>query len=497
MVGQHHVAPCHADAPEWLPLEHAAEAQCEGQGVGYGPLHLQQRQGLGGVGGVGHQRVLARRDPAQPHHVALLAVGVGLEPALGPLHLLEEQVVARLQPQLCAGVLQGGLGGPFGQAAVFVAPGVQLDAVVGLKEGQVVQGLEGLRHLAQGFGEPVGREHGAAGLEPRQQQAAGAVGAGVGAGQDQAVGGGGDLEADPGPRVAAVVHGVVQQPGVPPQRDALPRGAQVGFGGHGVLVVAQVVAHVGQQLHQCHLQVGGRALLPAGHEQGQPIEHQAAEAGVVLGQVIQPGLAQRLGRTLLLGGAVEVAGALDLEGKLHLGELGVEAGGRSGDGGALHQPQGVAGVVALLLGADHQHLLGVGQTREVAALLERHQAVGHLGGVGGVGGELRGHVSPAHPHPPDAHAPLEAHVALAQGRVDGLEAAQEQGALPLGGAGSLLVEHLEVVDAVVVHAVEARLGQSQGAGGVLAAVLGHDRLTGCAGSAPPAAPGCAAPRTAR
>ena len=94
-------------------------------------------------------------------------------------------------------------------------------------------------------------------------------------------------ELDPGAGVAAVVHGVVDQPGVAADRDAAARGAEVGLGGDRVLLVAQVVADVGQQLDQRDARGRpGCARASRGIEQRQPVEHQPAEARVVLGEVV-------------------------------------------------------------------------------------------------------------------------------------------------------------------------------------------------------------------
>ena len=69
----------------------------------------------------------------------------------------------------------------------------------------------------------------------------------------------------PGARVAAVVHEVVDQPGVPPRRVRSARGAEVRLGGDRVLPVAQLVADVGEQLDQRDAEVGRVALPPVGH----------------------------------------------------------------------------------------------------------------------------------------------------------------------------------------------------------------------------------------
>ena len=85
--------------------------------------------------------------------------------------------------------------------------------------------------------------------------------------------------------VGAVVHGVVDEPRVPAHRDAAPRGAEIGLGGDGVLGVGKPVADVGQHLDQGDAQVGSVALAPLRQRLGHPVEHQPAEAAVVLGEV--------------------------------------------------------------------------------------------------------------------------------------------------------------------------------------------------------------------
>ena len=111
--------------------------------------------------------------------------------------------------------------------------------------------LKRLRALVERRGKAVGAEDTRRPTRAGQQQCAGAAFAW--AGQDFTVRGGLDLESHPGARVAAVVHGVIQQAGVAAHRGALAGGAQVGLGGDGVLVVAEFIAHVGQQFDQRHL----------------------------------------------------------------------------------------------------------------------------------------------------------------------------------------------------------------------------------------------------
>ena len=99
-------------------------------------------------------------------------------------------------------------------------------------------------------------------------------------------GGGRRPQPQPHPGVAPLVHAVVDEPGVAAQRDPAPRGAEVGLGGDRVLAPRQLVGHVGQRLHQRDADVGRVALRPRRRQLAEPLQHGAAEAGEVLGQVV-------------------------------------------------------------------------------------------------------------------------------------------------------------------------------------------------------------------
>ena len=47
-----------------------------------------------------------------------------------------------------------------------------------------------------------------------------------------------------------------------------------------------MISGVSQQLYKRHLQIGGAVFTPVRHDDTQTIQHQAAEAGLILGQVI-------------------------------------------------------------------------------------------------------------------------------------------------------------------------------------------------------------------
>jgi hypothetical protein len=158
------------------------------------------------------------------------------------------------------------------------------------------------------------------------------------------------------PRAAALVHAVVEQPRVAPHRDPPPGGAQVRLGGDRVLEVAQPVGRVGQQLHQRDLEVGGVPLGPARQGGGQPVEHQPAEALVVLGQIVELRLRQHHRRAVVLAGAVKVGVAGGLEGEGHRVEPRVEPGRRGAASPEADEPQLVGGEVAGPVDRDGEHL---------------------------------------------------------------------------------------------------------------------------------------------
>ena len=237
----------------------------------------------------------------------------------------------------------------------------------------------------------------------------------------------------PHPGVGPLVHQVVDQPGVAAQRRPPPGRAQVGLGGHRVLAVGQLVGHVGQDLHQGDADVGRGPLGPPGGQQAEPVEQQPPERPVVLGQVVDRGDHRRLRGAALLLPAVELRRALDLERERHLGQQGVEAGGRVVAAGAGDQAQGVAGEVAPVRGADDQDGGGFVEA-------------GHQGGVlaGRQGGGRRHPLDRHHRHPLAAG---DGDVGRPQaGR--GLEQPHEQGALAEGLRRGVGVGHLDVLDAV-------------------------------------------------
>ena len=70
--------------------------------------------------------------------------------------------------------------------------------------------------------------------------------------------------------------------------DAMEAGVEIAFGARSrVLIVAQIVGGIGQKLDDRHAKIGGQALLPGRIALGDQIHHQAAEALIVLGEVVE------------------------------------------------------------------------------------------------------------------------------------------------------------------------------------------------------------------
>ena len=265
VVGEHHVAPGD-DRRHRGPrtVVEVGRPQGERQRVVGEPAHCTDRlagQRIDATDGIG----------GQPHGVAPRGIGV-----LGPAgarvaHLLEHEHVAGGEAEHGRRSAQRELGGPGGQAAALVAPRVHLDRVA--RHEQLLDGVHRLElHAVAGWRVVDRRGDRPAGGDRRHQRVT-AIGR--------------RLEHHPGPRVAPVVHRVVDQPGVAAHGDAPARRAEVGLAGDGVLVVAEVVGGVGQRLDQGDADVGGAALGPLGHRLAEPVEDQPAERGVVLGEVRQ------------------------------------------------------------------------------------------------------------------------------------------------------------------------------------------------------------------
>ena len=85
---------------------------------------------------------------------------------------------------------------------------------------------------------------------------------------------------------------------------------------------------IGPSLPNFPEQVGGVALAPVGRHEAHAVEHQATEARVVLGQVVERGRRQQRRADRTLVPAIEVGRAFDLEGERHFCQPRVEARGR-------------------------------------------------------------------------------------------------------------------------------------------------------------------------
>ena len=96
---------------------------------------------------------------------------------------------------------------------------------------------------------------------------------------------------------------------MPPQRDPSARGVQVGFRGHRVLLVAELVGDVGEKLDEGDLQIGHVPFDPVGHGQRHPVQQQPGEAVVVLGRVVDNRERRRNRRAGSAVGAVVIGGA--------------------------------------------------------------------------------------------------------------------------------------------------------------------------------------------
>ena len=259
----------------------------------------------------------------------------------------------------------------------------------------------------------------------------------VDAGEDPGAGrhpaGRGHVELDDGAGAGAVVHVVVDQAGVAPDRDPLPGGLQVGLGGDRVLEVAELVADVGQQFDEGDAEVGLAPLDPAGHQRGDQVEQCLPEAGVVLGQVVNRRPVGQRGCRARPRLAVETGGAAGLEAEVHCGVGGVEP--------AAGDPQRVGGEIAGPVDLDDQvPVLG----RDVE-----------------------------HPQPADAHAAVDGEklgMASQPGRRRLLDEVDAHEPLRFQALG----QHLDVVDPV-----EGRVGQEQGAAGRV--VAGERRPVGDGG----------------
>ena len=242
------------------------------------------------------------------------------------------------------------------------------------------------------------------------------------------------LQHQPRTRGRALVHQVVQQPGVPGHRYPPARGAQVRLRGHRVLRGREQVAQVGEDLHQGDAGVRRVPVGPGGGHRGQPVEEHLAQAGVVPAQIVDYRFGDPDRRADRGRRAVQVGVAVHAEAEQGLGQARIEPGGLR-----LHDHQPVAGQVAKVRRPDHEQ-------RGVRILAGELRDVG--GGRGGQPGELRGGCRPGHLDGPVRRLRSGQHLDTVAAQAGGqrAQAAHQQGAV--GRNVRVARVHLDVVDAV-------------------------------------------------
>ena len=108
------------------------------------------------------------------------------------------------------------------------------------------------------------------------------------------------------------MHRVVDESGVSSDGGAAPCGLEVRLGRDRVLLVAEVVADVGEVLDQRDAEIRGAAIAPGRDEERQPVEEESPEGWVVLGEVIDLRFVDRRAQADVDVLAVEVRGTVDL-----------------------------------------------------------------------------------------------------------------------------------------------------------------------------------------
>src|SRR5438128_672527 len=89
-----------------------------------------------------------------------------------------------------------------------------------------------------------------------------------------------------GARADAVVHLVVDQPHQSAHGQPMTRGPQVHLICDRALVIADLIAHIGEDLDQSHTEIGFMSLCPGRLKRGNEVEKRAPEARVVLCEVV-------------------------------------------------------------------------------------------------------------------------------------------------------------------------------------------------------------------
>ncbi len=235
----------------------------------------------------------------------------------GSLQLFEEQEIAWLQRQVIPD--QVGRGASCREAALLVPPGMDRD----LAQRRID------RHLVHRFEHALRQQRGDAcemtvdfdaeclacdrGIDPGQQLSS--------RGNHTS---GDDVEVDERPGARAVVHPVIDQAGMPPDRDALPSRLQICLVGDSVLEVAELVADVGEKFDQRDAKVRLMPLRPARRDDRQVVEHRLAEAGIVLRHVVDERLGGRRRGTVGARQAIEAARTSRLEAEIDLREGGIQ-----------------------------------------------------------------------------------------------------------------------------------------------------------------------------
>ena len=280
------------------------EAVVLAQGVALVPAHAHE------LGLAGRHRVLqglgARIARQQAQQLAIVPVTAGALPGQGVQVLLDQQVRDRAradQRHDLVGVVasrdgQVGLGAAGCQGGDGIAPCVQAERVHHTTDGQRTEEAR-----VVGAPQAAGEECGLRVVAPPRPYLQVRVERRVLV----------DDQRQPRRGLVALVDVVVDQAGVPGQRDPLARAEQIGLVHHPVLEVAQLVGSGAEQLEQRLVQVCLAGGLPPRHAAAHPGDQRVDEGIVVLGQVVdrRVGDGRRRGRPV--GRAVVEAPGPELE----------------------------------------------------------------------------------------------------------------------------------------------------------------------------------------